>query len=132
MLRDRSSLRGFAFVSLLGGVLCALFTTLAFRMMLVMTRSFTGAFQLWRQDRGQIVVFLAAPILVLGGLLTHTRLRHAKSWAQLSRTDRVLAVIGIIPAAPLAIAALALGMAIFFSLLVMMQVTRWKPRGQTR
>ena len=81
--------------------------------------------------------------LALGSILTFNRLRRAESWVQLSRSDRALSVLGIIPAAvlyyPVVTAATIVGWGLFFLIMTYAKLVRrveshmpWKSRGNAR
>jgi hypothetical protein len=137
------SVRAHAWVGLVASGLCAAFAVRVFFIMFAPTHSFATAFDLWRHDKGVRIAIPALLIVTLGSLLTFNRLRRAKSWAQLSRADRALSFLGIIPASvvyyPIVIAATVLGLVLTFFMLTyakfVQRVDRhmpWKSRGQAR
>ena len=131
--RDRrGSLRGLAWVSLVAACLCVAWVLVIFLVMLTPT-SLAVAFDLLRRDKGVLAALAAAPVFLLGGLLTLNRLRRAESWTQLSRVDRVLSVAGILPGAlvfyPIAGIAMVMGVAMFFGIFAVGDIPRlWRRR----
>lgn len=126
MSKDRrKSIRAHALVGLGAAALCGAFALRVFFIMFGPTHSFATAMDLWKQDRGARIAVAALLVLTLGALLALARLRRAESWTQLSRMDRVLAILGIIPASvvyyPIVATATLIGMGLFF--VMMMYVT---------
>lgn len=128
-LGDRGhSVRAHAWAGLVASCLCAAFAVRVFFIMFAPTHSLATAIDLCRRDKGLLTAVTALVILSLGSILTFSRLTRAASWAQLSRTDRALSIIGIIPAGlvyyPIVSAATVIGMALTFLILAYVNLVR--------
>lgn len=122
------SVRAHAWAGLVASGLCAVFAARVFFIMFAPTHSFATAVDLCKHDKGVRTAVTALVVLSLGSILTFNRLTRAASWAQLSRTDRALSILGIIPAGlvyyPIVAAATGIGLALNFLILAYVNLVR--------